>query len=56
MDPKTALRRAAQRYEAAREARDAAICAAAAAGMTRRAIAVEVGLSHQRVQQIIARG
>jgi hypothetical protein len=53
MGSPTELRRAAKRYEQAKAAREAAIREAAAAGMTRRAIAKEVGISFQRVQQIV---
>lgn len=53
MDPSARLKRAAQQYGDARAERDAAIRDAAAAGMTRRAIAQIVGISFQRVQQII---
>lgn len=47
------LRQTAEEFAAARTERDEAIREAAGAGMTRRAIAAIVGISHQRVQQII---
>ena len=53
MDARAKLRRAARRYEEARAARDEAIRQAAAEHMTRRSIAEVVGLSFQRIQQII---
>jgi hypothetical protein len=55
MDPEIRLRRAAKRYAEAKAERDQAIRDAAAAGMTRRAIAAAVGVSFQRVQQIVRR-
>lgn len=53
MEPKDRLKRATKRYSEAKAERDQAIREAASAGMTRRAIAAIVGVSHQRVQQII---
>jgi hypothetical protein len=49
-----ALQRMAKRYESAKTERDAAIRRAHADGMTLRAIATVVGLSFQRVAQIVA--
>lgn len=54
MSPEQRLAKAAKRYADAKAERDAAIREAAAAGMTRRAIAAVVGVSHQRVQQIVS--
>jgi hypothetical protein len=54
MDPTKQLQTAAKRYADAREARDRAIREAAAAGLTGRAIAEIVGLSHQRIHQIVS--
>jgi uncharacterized phage protein gp47/JayE len=56
MDLATRLKRAADRIAIDIAARDDLIREAAAAGMTRRAIAEHVGLSFQRVHQIIAAG
>lgn len=53
MDPRTRLRRAKTRYANAKAEREEAIRQAAEEGMTRRAIAEEVGLTFQRVQQIV---
>lgn len=64
MNHEQQLRRAAERYAADREKlkaqeaaaaarRDEVIRAAAAAGVTRRQIAEVVGVSHQRVNQIV---
>ena len=47
------LRRTANGYERARAARDDAIAEVARNGMSLRAIAAEVGLVFQRVQQIV---
>lgn len=55
MDPRVKLRRAAKRYTQAKTERDDAIREAAAEGLSRRAIAEEVGISFQRVQQIVHR-
>lgn len=55
MKPEQRLKKATKTYAAAKAERDEAIRAAAAAGMTRRAIAAIVGISHQRIQQIVAR-
>ena len=53
MEPTERLKRATKRYTDAKTERDQAIRDAAAAGLTRRAIAEIVGISHQRVQQIV---
>lgn len=50
------LARLSQQAEDAREKRDYAIRAAAREGMSRRDIARAVGLSHQRVTQIVNEG
>lgn len=49
------LRAAAAKLEAARKERDALIREARAEGMTLRAIAAEVGLTHPGVQKILER-
>ena len=51
--PLTSVTRAARKAASALQARDDAIRAAHAEGVTLRAIAAAAGLSHQRVHQII---
>lgn len=53
MKPEDGLREVDRRYADVKAERVQAIRDAAAAGMTRRAIAAVLGISHQRVQQII---
>jgi transposase len=52
-DLKRKLAASVARYEASREARDAAIREAHAGGLSYRDIGQIVGLSHSRIQQIV---